>query len=146
MKYWFLTILLGGLSQASALASTLTYDLGADDRLLAFLSTDDSVLGTLLLSQPGTGSVSLTPGETYYVHIESLNWSGAGGFVGSLSTDDSSLLFDNGTTFLDTSAANTQYWRAGYGGTISLGDSSEKPWVSPTGLAVYESGAPYPLI
>jgi hypothetical protein len=147
MKYWFLAILLGGLSQGSALASTLTYSLGADDYLLAYLSTQDNTLGTItLLSSPGSGSVSLTPGETYYVHIESLNWGGAGGFVGSLSTDDSSLLFENGTTSLDTSAANAQYWRASYGGTISFGDRSEQPWVPATGQAVYESPAPYPVI
>ena len=145
MRYWFLAILLGGLSQGSAFASTLTYSLGADDYLLAYLSTNDSVLGTPL-SNPGSGSVSLTPGETYYVHIESLNWGGAGGFVGSLSTDDSSLLFANGTTFLDTSAVNVQYWRATYGGTIPFGDNAEQPWVTPTGPAVYESYAPYQVI
>jgi hypothetical protein len=146
MKYWLLAILLGGLSQGSAFAATLTYNLGADDSLLAYLSTNDSVPGTLLLSKPGVGSVSLTPGQTYYVQIESLNWGGAGGFVGSLSTDDSSLLFGNGTTSLDTSAANAQYWRASYGGTISFGDASQQPWVTPTGQAVYESPASYPVI
>lgn len=127
---------------ASAQDGTLSFSgVVADDDFYAFLSTDNSVLGSDITSTASSGgSVSLDPGQTYFLQIESLNYGGAGGFAGVFSLDPS-FQFTNGTQTLDTSASNAQYWSAAYGGTIpELGEPLQEPWVTPSVSAIELTG------
>jgi hypothetical protein len=130
----------GSLPQAEA--TTLSGQLTADNVFVAFLSTDDSVLGTEVVSQKEdftqlfSFSQPLVAGTTYFLHVVGVNALGvphnpdAGnpdGFIGRFTLNDAGFAFANGTQTLVTEATNN--WRAqGVGG----GDS----WFAPVGTPV----------
>ena len=74
-------------SLGSARADTLTGNLTADNAFYAFVSSDNSVLGTQIGSGNDWGSTftttptSLAPG-TYYLQIEAINYGGPGAVIG----------------------------------------------------------------
>ena len=94
-------------SVSTAQATTLSGNLTADNDFAAYISTDDSVLGTVLTGGndwtiTNTLSQSLTAGVTNYLHIVALNQGGPDGFIGSFSLSDSLFKFANGTQSLVT--------------------------------------------
>src|SRR5215813_748138 len=77
---------------SSALADTLTGTVTMDNNLFVYLSTDDSILGTLLGSSNNFWSTpinitsfSLIPDQTYYLHVQGINQGGWGALVGQFS-------------------------------------------------------------
>ena len=116
---------------ASAQASeTLSGNLTADNGFVAFVSTDNSVLGVQIGSGGDWGatygltSTALSPG-TYYLQVEGINWGGAGAIIGD---------FFIGT---DEFLTNTAGWQASYNNNNT--SVSAQPWVEPTG-GVYSDG------
>jgi hypothetical protein len=154
------TIVLGlatlALCTGSAAAATLTYsNVGADDYFYAYISTDNSVLGTLFAqagwttpTPPVSGTVALTPGVINYLHIVSINLPLAAGFGGTFSVD-STELFSNGTTSLTTGSVDAAQWSYAYGGTLpgdTTGIPPQQAWVIPNGIAAEETAAPVAYI
>jgi MSHA biogenesis protein MshQ len=130
------------LGCATANADTLTGTATADDQFLAFISTDNSTLGTpigsgnLWLNSFPVGSGTLTPGTTYYLHIIAINTGGPEGFIGSFSLNGTGFKFSNGTQTLVTNTAN---WSG-----IAVNDPNV--WTTPTGPVQIDTsyiGSPY---
>jgi hypothetical protein len=131
---------------ANAEASTLSGNLTADNAFFVYISTNDSVLGTLVSqgnNWPSTFSFSdaLTSGVTNYLHIEAINYGGPGAFIGQFTLSDAGFSFANGTQTLLTNATNwtgvyndsnsnvvAQNWIQPTGGVTSLGANGIGPW------------------
>jgi len=117
-------------SQSTAQATTLSGNLTADNLFDAYISTNDSVLGTLITSGtnwPTTvsfGGQGLTAGVTNYLHIVATDQGKPDMFIGSFSLSDGLFKFANGTQNLLTNVAD---WRSDTGGV---------PWFAPTGTPV----------
>jgi hypothetical protein len=109
-------------------ADTLSGNLTADNAFFAFVSADNSVLG----SQIGSGNdwpttfsltpTSLSPG-TYYLQIEAINYGGPGAFIGDF--------FIGNHEFL----TNTTDWQASFNNN-NADPNSIQPWVQPIGTVV----------
>jgi len=113
-------------SWSTAEATTLSGNLTSDNEFVAYLSTDDSVLGTVIGSGnfwPTTSTLSqaLTAGVTNYLHIIATDQGPPDMFIGSFSLSDNLFHFVNGTQSLLT---NTTDWRS---------DPSGGTWFAPTG-------------
>lgn len=118
-------------------ATILSGKVNADDAFWAYLSTNDSVEGTLIGSYSGWGtsavvSGALTPGVTNYLHIKVQDGSPPGGFLGAFSLDDAQFRFANGTSDLVT---NTVHWKvsvtgfgADYHAPTFNGFNGVSPW------------------
>jgi hypothetical protein len=129
-------VALAGLSiSAASLASatTLSGSLTADNAFFAYISTDNSTLGTLVASGnnwPTTFTISaaaLTRGVTNYLQIEVINYGLQGGFIGDFTLSDTGFHFANGTQSLSTDTTN-------WSGIYNSGNSTvvAQPWVQPT--------------
>jgi hypothetical protein len=114
------------VAAGSAQAATLTLNLTADNAFSAYLSDNDSTLGTLI----GSGNdwtttysftTSVTGAGAHFLHIVAVNGGGPEMFIGSFSLNDPSFHFANGGQSLDTDVAD---WRA-----IPITDPST--WVQP---------------
>lgn len=124
-------IALAPCAQATALSGALT----ADNAFFAYVSTDNSVLGTLVAQGGDWGTTfvfnnfALTPGQTYYLQIEAINFGGPGAFIGQFGLSDAGFQFANGT---QTILTNTTDWQAIFNDGNS-DPNSQQPWVTPTG-------------
>ena len=121
-----------------AKATTISGGFNIDNAFFAYISTDNSVLGTLVASGNNWGQTftfsnfALTAGQTYYLQIEAVNYGGPGAFLGQFSLSGGGFQFSNGTQSLLTETAD---WSAIYNNTNSNPDSPQ-PWVAPTASAV----------
>ena len=115
---------------------SLTGNLNVDNTFEVYISTDDSVQGTLLTSGtdwPTTYNLaaSLTAGQTYYLHIKATDTGGVAGFLGDFNITDSNHTFSNGLTTLNT---NTTDWTVSttgwnnYQPASSYGTNGVSPW------------------
>jgi len=113
------TFLAGSGLQAQTLSGNLT----VDDAFFAYISTNDSVAGTLVDSSGSSYwyttqsfSASLTPGTTYYLHIYGKDIFGdVSGFVGSFSLAGTGFTFANGAQTLLTNSTNWNVSTTGFG-------------------------------
>jgi PEP-CTERM motif len=122
-------VLMGGAFPAQAATETLTGNLTADNGFLAFVSTDNSKLGT----QIGSGAdwnttysltpTALSPG-TYFLQIEAVNQGSIGAIIGDFAIG------------AQTFSTNTTNWLASYNNTNTT--IAVQPWVQPTGGVVSE--------
>lgn len=121
-----------------ASATTISGNLTTDNAFYAYLSTSDSTLGTLIASGNNWGAtfnfgpLSLTPGTTYYLHIEGIDYGGPNGVIGEFTLSDSSFQFANGTQTLLT---NTTDWRGIYNNSNSDPNAAQA-WVQPNGTVL----------
>jgi hypothetical protein len=121
-------------------ATTISGDLTVDNAFYAYISTSNSSLGTLVASGNNWGatfsfsSFALTPGQTYYLQIEGINYGGPGAFIGDFTLSDAGFQFANGTQTLLTDITD---WSASFNDTNS-DPSTQQPWVTPTGGVVSE--------
>ena len=119
-------------------ADSLSGNLTADNAFYAYVSTDNSVAGTLVAqgnNWPTTFSFSnyvLTPGQTYYLQIEAINYGGPGAFIGQFNLSDTGFQFSNGSQTLLT---NTTDWVSIYNNANS-DPNAQQPWVTPTEAVV----------
>lgn len=127
--------LAGGSFARCATASTISGNLTADNAFFAYISTSNSVRGTLVASGNSWGTTfpfsnfALTAGQTYYLQIEAINYGGPGAIIGDFSLSDTGFQFANGTQHLLTNTAN---WLAIYNDS-NKSPSTQQPWVTPTG-------------
>jgi|APAra7269096979_1048534.scaffolds.fasta_scaffold11382_5 hypothetical protein len=130
-------------SLSTAQAATLTGNLTSDNSFIAYLSTDDSTLGTQIASgNDWRNSVSLSQalaaGTNYFLHIVALNEGAPGSgnpdaFLGSFHLSDTLHKFANGTQDLLTGAAGWTAsavaagvpWAAPAGGVLTFGANSD---------------------
>jgi hypothetical protein len=140
LRKLFVILALATLSISSAglaSATTISGNTTADNAFFAFLSTDNSVLGTQIASGnswPTTftiGPSALTPGVTNYLQFEVINYGGPGGFIGDFTLSDAAFHFANGTQSLSTDTTN---WAGIYNSSNS--SVAVQPWVMPTGGVV----------
>ena len=150
-------VALAGFSiSATSLASatTVSGSLTADNAFFAWVSPNNSTLGTLVASGnnwPTTFSFSgaaLTPGVTNYLQIEVINYGLQGGFIGDFTLSDTGFHFANGTQSISTETADwsgiynssnstvaVQPWVQPTGGTTSFGANGVSPWGTRPGIS-----------
>ena len=116
-------------------ATSISGDLTADNAFFAYISTDNAVLGTLVAQGNDWGATStfsnfiLTPGQTYYLQVEAINYGGPGDLIGQFNLSDTGFQFANGSQSILTDATN---WLAIYNNANS-NPNAQQPWVTPTG-------------
>jgi hypothetical protein len=122
-------------------ATSISGDLTADNAFYAYISTNNTVLGTLVAEGNSWGTTFtfsnfiLTPGQTYYLQVEAINYGGEGALIGQFDLSDTGFQFANGS---QTILTNTTNWLATYNDANS-NPSAQQPWVTPTG-SVYSDG------
>ncbi len=124
-------ILTSIISQTVFAQSTVTMTVTVDNEVNVYLSTDDAVLGTLVLG-PGTewtltdtAIPNLTAGVTNYIHVVGINSGGPAMFIGEFTLNDTLFEFANGTQSLLT---NTTEWQ------VSATDFSAPAYMVPSDL------------
>jgi hypothetical protein len=119
-----------GTAHADLLSGSLT----ADNAFYAYITTDNTTLGTLVAqgnNWPTTftfNNFSLRPGQTYYLQIEAINYGGPGAFIGQFNLSSTGFQFSNGSQSLVT---NTADWVSIYNDTNS-DPTLQQIWVTPT--------------
>jgi hypothetical protein len=135
------TLILAGVGLSLvAQATTLTFTGVADDFFDAYVSTNDSVQGTLFAQQTttwqnggGTGSITLTPFVTNYLHIQARDAFGAPSmFIGQASLDNTDFEFLNATQSILTNTADWNLSLTGFGSgyftPADLGQNGTGAW------------------
>lgn len=131
------------MSNATASVTLLTGGLNVDNGYTAYISTDDSISGTTLSSAvnwvdtQSIGTVDLTVGQDYFLHILADNITGPAGFLGDFSLSGSNHMFSNGNTFLTTNTTDWLVSASGwgsYGAVTSYGTNGVSPWGDRTGV------------
>ncbi|MBL4765555.1 MAG: hypothetical protein JKX67_09815 [Colwellia sp.] len=118
------------------LTGSLTGNLNVDNAFEAYISTDDSVQGTLLTSGtdwPTTYALasSLTAGQDYYLHIKATDYGFLAGFLGEFKIVDSDHTFFNGQTTLNTNTSDWSVSTTGwenYQSVTAYGVNGDSPW------------------
>ncbi len=138
-----LSLLALGLVAATSNAGTLTGKVNVDDEFEAYLSTSDSVVGTLIgsgLNWPTTYTftTTLNPGQDYYLHIAAKDNGSPAGFLGQFSISDTSHEFVNGGQYLLTEPTTFKVSATAFGGPyvtpVDLGANGVGPWGNRTGV------------
>jgi len=133
------------LAGASAYATDLNLAATADDAFTAFVSTSANSVGGSFASGNSwsttfTGSTTLTPGVTNYLHIDAFDVAGAPSmFIAELGLSDADFWFDNNTQSALTGDAAWTASTVGFGGTATtidnLGANGSSPWGSRSGIS-----------
>jgi hypothetical protein len=122
----FLSIALTvGWSPGTTHASLVTANIQVDDTFSYYISTSDTVQGTLI----GSGdawwikynfpNAPLTPNVVNYLHIQATNLGGNTGFTGDFTLSDTMFAFANGTQYLTTNLTDWKVSSTGFG--VNLG-------------------------
>ncbi len=126
-----------------ASATVMTGNFHVDNRFYAFVSTNDSIEGTLIGSGDNWGinythQATLTAGVDYYLHVLAVDVGGIAGFLGQFTLSGSDHVFANGLTTLYTDTTHWQGNNTGWGTTYSpltyLGDNGTGPWGYQSGI------------
>lgn len=133
---------------ANASATTLSGNLTADNEFNLYLSTDASILGTLIASGNNWGSTfsfnnaALVSGQVYYLHVVATDWGRPEAFIGEFNLSDSGFTFVNGsqnllTNVTDWSAQSglANSWSAPTGTPVDRGVNGISPWGVKTGIS-----------
>lgn len=102
-------VLFGNTAMASTLTSTISMDNGYE----VYISTSDTLQGTLFGSannwyQAYTHSVTLNPGVDYYLHVFGYDQGGPAGFLGSFNLTGTDHVFANNSNQLLTNPTDWQ--------------------------------------
>lgn len=149
MKKLTLALLISGCFASSVVNATVVSSrVNVDNTFRLYISTSDSVLGTLFSSGTNWGtsysaSTLLTNGVTNYLHLVAVNQGGPGGFLGAFTLSDTSFAFANGTQTLLTGGTGWGQNLTGFGNAYNLpvneGTNGVSPWGTRSG---YGSNAP----
>ncbi len=146
MKLWVIPAILAmtGVSQATTLSLTLN----VDDYATAYISTDDSIVGTAFLTKedttwqsgPKSGSIALVDGVVNYLHIKARDQFGAPSMlIAEASLDDASFWFSNNTQSLLTNGTDWTASLTGFGVNnlvpVELGNNGFGPWGFQNGIS-----------
>lgn len=130
-RFSLLVVALLVISCIAASATTISGTVTVDNAFYLYISTSDATLGTLVTSgnnwpaAVNFGPLSLTPGTTYYLHVEGIDYGGPNGLLGEFTLSDNSFQFANGTQTLLTDTTN---WRGIYNDDNS-DPTLVQPWV-----------------
>jgi hypothetical protein len=134
-------ILSSVISQTVVAQSSMGITVTVDNTVNVYLSTDDAVLGNLVLG-PGTDWTvtdtaipNLTAGVTNYIHVVGDNTGGPAMFLGEFTLNDSLFEFANGTQSLLTNTSDwlvssTDFTAPTYATPTDLGPNGTAPWGS----------------
>lgn len=126
---------LGGVGAASA--TTLTSEINMDNGFQVYISTSDTVAGTLFGSGnnwPATivNTTTLSAGQDYFLHVYGYDQGGIAGFLGEFSLSGSDHYFANNLTNLLTNttdwAGNASGFNGSYSALTDLGANGVSPW------------------
>lgn len=142
-----IAIAVGLALSTGAGATTLSGNLTADNEFQAFLSTSDSVLGSLLSQGGNWGTTysftsgNLNNGQDYYLHIVARDWGRPEAMIGQFSLSDANFKFANGTQSLGTDTVNWKSdtgvwggWAAPTGTPADRGVNGSGPWGMRSGI------------
>lgn len=127
------------LSQTTSAATVLTGQFNVDNGYAAYISTSDSVQGTLFSSANNwygtyTGTANLTANSDYYLHVYAYDQGGIAGFLGQFNLSNSAYHFANGLQTLVTNTSNwlgnNTGWGSAYNTLTDLGANGVGPWGS----------------
>lgn len=128
----------------SAFATDLSMSATADDAFVAYVSTSANSVGGSFLSGNSWGSTfsgttTLTPGVTNYLHVDAFDVAGAPSmFIAQLGLSDASFWFDNNSQSALTGDAGWTASTVSFGGTPIgidiLGPNGSSPWGSRAGI------------
>lgn len=130
-------ILGAGFAQR-AQATTISGALTADNAFFAYIGTSNTSLGTLVAQGNNWGQTftfsnfALTPGQTYYLQIEAINYGGPGDIIGQFTLSDSNFEFPNLSQTLVTQPTD---WSATYNDS-NRNPNSQQAWVPATGSVI----------
>lgn len=134
------------LLPAVASATDLSGALSVDDQFTLYLSTDDDVAGTPLLSGAPwfvtftLAATALGPAPVYYLHVMATDTGAPGSFLASFTLSDARYRFANGTQSLVTNTTDWTVRSTGFDGTdaapISRGLNGVAPWSTRPGIAL----------
>ena len=125
-------------------APGVAVNMTCDNLFGLYFSTDDSVLGTLMLSGdnwPSTysGAFDLTSGVVNYLHVVAANQGGPAALIGDFILTDGSFLFANGTSSMVTSTTDWLVSDSGFGQDyytpVFMGDNGASTWGFRTGIS-----------
>lgn len=126
---------LSGVGAASA--TVLTSEINMDNGFQAYVSTSDSVAGTLFGSGnnwPATivNTTTLSAGQDYFLHVWGYDEGGLAGFLGEFNLSGSDHYFANNLTTLLTNttdwAGNASGFNGSYSALTDLGANGVGPW------------------
>jgi hypothetical protein len=115
-----------------------------DNSFTAYISTDDTVQGTLFSSGSNwqtnvVDTTTLNTGITYYLHILGNDAGGIAGFLGQFSLSGNNHIFSNGTTSLLTNTSewksNNTGWASAYTTPTAWGYNGVNPWGTQAAIA-----------
>ncbi len=127
-----------------ASATTLSGAVNVDNQFTLYVSADDSVLGTAVLSGtdwPTTYVLAATTlgSGTQYLHMVATDLGAPAAFLGEFSLSDSGYKFANGTQHLLTNTADWTVRVSGFGDAdqtpVSRGLNGVGPWGLRTGVS-----------
>lgn len=118
-------------------ANVLSAKVNVDNEFDAYISTNDSVAGTLIGS--GTNwpttyafSTTLNVGQDYYLHIFARDLGAPAGFLGQFSLSSTDHSFVNGGQYMLTQPSTFKVSSTGFGGPYvtpsDLGANGVSPW------------------
>ena len=132
------------LSSTQASATMLSGGLNVDNGYAAYISTDDSVQGTLVsaannwYSTYNFSGVNLSAGQNYFLHIFAYDQGGIAGFLGEFNLTGSDHVFSNGLNTLLTNTTDWDVSTSGWGGyqdASYLGNNGVSPWGTRSGVS-----------
>lgn len=122
---------------ASVRATTISATMTVDNGYTAYISTDDSIAGTLITTHEDwyttdTFSATLTAGVTNYLHIRAYDLGEIAGFLGQFSLSDTGFAFSNDTQSVLTNVIDWQGNLSGFGFSYqpltTVGTNGDGPW------------------
>lgn len=130
-----------GVAQA---ATNLTASLNVDNLFSLYVSTDDSVLGTLVGSGTDwpttyTFTTPLTAGVDNFIHVVATDTGAPAAFLGEFSLSSTDFAFANGTQSLLTDTTHWSQSNSGFGSGYftpsSAGANGVAPWYTRSGIS-----------
>jgi hypothetical protein len=124
-------------ASCAASATVINSRLHVDDSFVAYISTSDTVAGTVFSSggqwdQAFLGEVTLEAGQDYFLHIAATNAGAMAGVLGEFELFDSAHTFANGAQRLLTNATDWLGNNTGFDGNYTelseFGFNGSEPW------------------
>lgn len=151
-----LGLMAASVTQPVAASTILNGTFHVDNGFVAYISTSDSVQGTVFASGNNwmfgyTGNTLLNAGQDYYLHVYAYDQGGIAGFLGQFGLAGTDHLFANGLNTLYTDTTHWQVNNTGFGnaynpGVTYLGNNGAGPWgyqwdIGPSGQWVWGGNA-----
>lgn len=134
----------GVLLSVPASATVLTSNISMDNGYQIYISTSDTVAGTLFGANNDwnttfSDTTTLTPGVNYFLHVYGYDQGWIAGFLGQFTLSGSDHVFSNGTSSLLTNATdwsgNSSGFASPYSTLTDIGADGMGPWFDRPNIA-----------